>query len=232
MVLLLKPQSVTTEIYRDSHNNLIMDGNFGEMIASNIDFELLGYKAYQVKFRAPAEHTLEQTSYDMEMQVYMTILDEYDEEGTVNRKNAILAFLFQSSDIYQTNSFLKGIQGEDGEEVVFDLQNLIDDYMEGENQFPFYSYYGSFTEPPCEESVNWYFYASGIPMTKSQLSYYSSLWSKNSTFAGGNGNNRELIDFGSRELRKGNESCQSLFIYFLAFLALFALINYYMFKLL
>ncbi len=62
------------------------------------------------------------------------------------------------------------------------------------------NYQGSLTTPPCTEDVEWLILPTPIHMSKAQLQEFTVMWQGNSTFAGGNGNNREVIPLNGRKI--------------------------------
>ena len=62
------------------------------------------------------------------------------------------------------------------------------------------NYHGSLTTPPCTEEVEWLILPTPIHMSADQLEEFNQMWQGNSTFAGGKGNNRELMPLNGRKI--------------------------------
>lgn len=71
-----------------------------------------------------------------------------------------------------------------------------------------YNYAGSLTAPAlqaggyvdCTENVNWIILHDPQPISTQQLDEIQHMWSKNATFANGNGNNRESQALNGRKI--------------------------------
>jgi len=64
----------------------------------------------------------------------------------------------------------------------------------------FYAYEGSFTTPPCDETVTWLIIAKPQHISYQQLQYINEHWVNNATFANGNGNNRATQSLNDRKI--------------------------------
>jgi len=141
--------------------------NLGELVT--IDGSV--YRAQEIVFRTPAEHTINGKRYDMEMQVI-----HYGQTSGDIAKQAILCFVFEKKPgVY--NKFIDDID-------FFNLPNALHPEINlGNNiyipkifynsevedapimkDFSFYTYQGSLTEPPCTERTIMYVAATPIKL--------------------------------------------------------------------
>jgi len=137
------------------------------------------YRAEEIIFRTPAEHTINGKKYDLEMQV----VHRGQTAGDI-AKQAILCFLFEKKPgVY--NKFIDDID-------FFNLPNPIHPERDLSNNiyipkvfynsesedvalmkdFSFYTYQGSLTEPPCTERTIMYVAANPIPLGSTAISLF------------------------------------------------------------
>ncbi|KAB5522438.1 hypothetical protein PHYPO_G00159540 [Pangasianodon hypophthalmus] len=145
------------------------------------------YKAVQFHFHwgenggPGSEHTIDGEQYPMEMHIVhmrqdFKSLEEalkdptgvavlgffYEESKSANKKYDGLIQALKKVEHYNTNTTLTGIS----------LSNLI---SSEENMTKYYRYEGSLTTPYCTEAVIWTVFEIPIPLSKDQLSAFSSL---------------------------------------------------------
>jgi carbonic anhydrase len=213
-----------------SQSTLAINGTgntpMSELFATDINGILTGYEAESFVLRYPAEHQIDDTSYDLELQIVHYIKDSFEVKGLTNKKYAIVSILF-SADGSSSNAFIDALGissiGTGAVLLNVDVQTLLGDVLP--TTIPYYTYQGSFTTPTCKENVNWYIVESIQSVTSSQLSSIKTL-------IGSKGNNRALQDSNDRTIKKGNVDCEEQFVYFFSFLILYIFINYFIFKLL
>ena len=87
-------------------------------------------------------------------------------------------------------------------EFVLNMSALEDVWTPGN----FYYYEGSLTTPGCNEIVNWFVVDAPIQVSTKQMVKFQNAWAKNISFAGGNGNNREVMPLNGREVMAGTIS--------------------------
>lgn len=134
------------------------------------------YQAKEIQFHSPSEHLIEGKRLDLEMEVVHYGITK----GDIYKK-LVLSILFVSSP-GSLNKFFDKIN-------VYDLPNPIDRYREIPDSifipyvffksedddmnimkpFSFYTYQGSMTTPPCEETVIHYVTSSPIPLSNTSI---------------------------------------------------------------
>ena len=211
------------------------EGNFGQLYATDVNGNLAGYKATLFKLHAPSEHTVSGQSYDAELQFYFDLMDSFT--PVANRTRAVVSFFLTSNSNTTSNesSVLTPLTlGNETTEVTnisfTSLVNAIP--LSDSGTVVYYTYQGSLTAPPCDETVNYYVIGSALPISEYDLTYLNSLWIANGTFAGGQGNNRAVQPLNSRTIKQGGVACEEQFVYFFSFFILYIIINYFIFKLL
>lgn len=149
--------------------------NLGELVT--IDGSI--YRADEIIFRTPSEHTINGKHYHMEMQV----IHHGQTKGDI-AKQAVLCFLFEKKPgIY--NKFIDDLD-------FFNLPNLLHPEIDLENNiyipkvfydsssedvaimkdFSFYTYQGSLTQPPCTERTIMYVAAKPIPLGSTAIELF------------------------------------------------------------
>lgn len=209
-----------------------------KLYATDINGLLTGYTSTYMTFHAPSEHHIEGNAYDLEMQIQFAINTEFAAKGLTSYVNAIVSILFSVDDTSSANAWLTALNIPTttltAATRTINMFTSLGSTLP--TTIPYYTYQGSFTDPsstiPCAETVNWYVLDSIQTMQSSQLTAFTSRYSKNSTFAGGNGNNRAIQDLNDRTVKKGGIECEEQFVYFFSFFILYIFINYFIFKLL
>jgi carbonic anhydrase len=185
-------------------------GVISELFATDINGILTGYEAEYFVLHYPAEHQIDDTSYDLELQIVHYIKDSFEVKGLTNKKWAIVSILF-SADGSSSNAFIEALVPSSigtGSTVILNTQTVLGDVLP--TTIPYYTYQGSFTTPTCKENVNWYVVETIQSVTSSQLSAIKTL-------IGSTGNNRALQDTNDRTIKKGNVDCEEQFVYFFSF---------------
>jgi len=201
-------------------------GEVSELFATDINGILTGYAAQSFVLRAPAEHTIDDTTYDLELQIVHYIKSSFEVKGQTSWKYAIVSILFNADNAAGNNAFIDALTVASigtGSSVTLNLQTVLGNVLP--TTIPYYTYQGSFTTPECTQNVNWYVVESVQSITSSQLTAIKAL-------IGTKGNNRGLQDDNDRTIKKGNVDCEEQFVYFFSFLILYIFINYFIFKLL
>jgi len=214
--------------------NLSTNATFGTFYGTDINGNLIGYDCKTMAFHAPAEHILDSSPADLELQFFCTCKKEFNSTAINNGYDAaVVAIQFFDDDTQPANAFIAALSvGSLGTHLSMNVSAQIGDHLA--NPTVYYTYQGSLTAPPCTQDVNWYVVSQRLTLTTLQLSQFKTYWGLNSTFAGGNGNgnNRGLQSVSGRTILKGGIQCQDQFVYFFSFFILYIFINYFIFKLL
>ena len=113
----------------------------------------------------------------------------------------VLGFLWEldanaADDSFLTSLNVSGVAGNTN-----DISNVpLADLFSWSNNYSKYNYKGGLTTPPCGETVEWMVISQPRKINQNQLSLFTSLWAGNSSFAGGNGNIRELQELNRRNI--------------------------------
>merc|ERR1712037_969091 len=78
--------------------------------------------------------------------------------------------------------------------------NLKTDIIDKLAMKDFYSYDGSLTTPPCTEGIKWTVFKEPMNISEEQVNAYTQHFAGDETFAGGFGNNRQLMPLEDRTL--------------------------------
>ena len=207
------------------------NGTIGTLYASDLSGKIYGYTMKELRVHAPSEHTIAGTSYAVEVQMIFTIRSEF-----TNAPNSMagVSLLFQQSDSQQASIDLLTTlaSGANSTNSTVAIANQISSILP--SPLSFFSYLGSETSPvgTCSENMIWYVIQTPISVSSTQEGSFDSLWKSNTSFASGQGNNRNIQSLNSRVIKKGGVACEEQFIYFFSFVLLYAFINYFIFKLL
>ena len=148
--------------------------------------------ASAVTFHSPSEHTIDGSSFDLEMQVSHNVL------GTSNYAQVVMSVFFNHGTV--DNPFFDQIFN--GTEILEQLPNFNLSMVIGKNTAfaQYFMYLGSITTPPCTENVLWYVLVQPGEISDAQLAVLQDKWQNNPEFAGGNGNNRPIQTSTGREV--------------------------------
>lgn len=129
----------------------------------------------RITFHSPAEHLWNGARYPLEMQ-----LEHTSDDGSI--ANVGVWFVRAPQRSAFLDALLNGQTAPLSEEL-------------GEVSQEYYFYMGSQTTPPCTEGVNWFVprlgFRNALPASPDQISFFTSMWSGNPSFAGGFGNDRQ-----------------------------------------
>jgi len=121
----------------------------------------------QFHFHAPSEHTVDGTSYPLE--IHLVHLDAAGKPAAVvgvfvqaGKENAALARAFQS------------LPAKEGDAIA-PVGETIDAGALLPADKTFFTYAGSLTTPPCTEGITWYVLKAPIEMSRAQIAAYTQL---------------------------------------------------------
>ena len=113
----------------------------------------------------------------------------------------VLGFLWELDANAADDSFLTSLNLSDASGNNNTISNVpLADLFSWSNNYSKYNYKGGLTTPGCDETVEWMVISQPRKINQNQLSLFTSLWAGNSSFAGGNGNNRELQELNRRNI--------------------------------
>jgi len=168
-------------------HNYEIEGNFGKLIWSrNNTNQTLIMENFH--FHSPSEHTIGKKYYDLEMH---TLLKNSSVNGTTV---GVLGILFKIGDF---NLFLEEVISANNDHINVNYSKVL---KGAEKLDSFYNYEGSFTTPPCSQSINWIVWAEIQELSEDQYKFFYNQWAGDKGFAGGNGNNREVQPLYGRTL--------------------------------
>jgi len=202
-----------------------------KLYASDINGILTAYQSLNFHFHSPSEHEIDGESYDLELHFLHSITHNFLEKGLTKKLFAAVSIMFEVDDSADANPFIAALNlTKLNTPLNLNVNSLLMSQLP--SPIPFYTYQGSVTTPPCLEIVNWYIVTTPLKITRSQLKVFKKRFSGNSTFADGDGNNRETQPVNGRTIKKGGVVCEEQFIYFFSFVIIFIVANYVVLKLL
>lgn len=138
---------------------------------SSITVEGKEHQFAQFHFHAPAEHTINDKRYPLEMHLV------HKEKGSDNL--AVLGIFIEEG--AKENEFLEkvfaNIPDEKKSEIVTEVSLNLSDYIPPAQEH--YTYTGSLTTPPCTVGVDWIVFRAPIQASKEQISKFSTVYSNN-----------------------------------------------------
>jgi len=162
------------------------------IMGSLVTWELIKYELFEVQFHTHSEHTIKNEVFDMEVQFYFRAITP----GCL-RKTAALAILFKVVPGSKNLFFDKTInildlpdRFEKKKKLLkpLNLKHLFmldsEDSYEG---FSYYTYEGSFTSPPCQgklfyffnhyflEETTWFVTSSPLPISYTTIEYFRDI---------------------------------------------------------
>lgn len=156
------------------------------------------FKLAQFHVHAPSEHSVDGKLFDLEIHFVHTYADDPTHLGAV-----IGVFFDMEEGGEYDNPFLHEMLDFTGDFKVGTekaLPNGLDvlNFLSNLEFKKYWSYFGSLTTPPCTEGIRWHVLEQVQPISKHQLDEFTALWARNATYAGGNGNNREIQKLNGR----------------------------------
>ncbi len=153
------------EISNNGHTIKVADENNSVIVVEGNTYRLQQYHLH-----APSEHMLNGTYYDMELHlVHQSDVGKY----------AVVGIMIKSGS--ENNAYApiwehmptKIGQQENISSVKIDANDLLP------KSLSYYRYNGSFTTPPCTESVNWFVLSTPVELSKAQVDAFQKIYSNN-----------------------------------------------------
>jgi len=161
------------------------------------------YNVKAFSFHAPSEHTIDASPtkdghYAMELHIV------HQKVGSTGLNDLVIVAInfYLQPDGGFPNSFLDNINWANAPAAaqatvpISGPVNLhkLNEAFKGE----YFTYTGSLTSPPCTEGVKWYIMKRPLGVNKAQLDIVQNMFQKNTNFANGNGNNRNVQPLNNR----------------------------------
>ena len=156
--------------------------------------ETTQFNLAQFHFHAPAEHTINNQTYDLCLH---NVFQKSDGTG----QYLVIGILWEldtnaPDDDFITSLNLTNVAGTSVPITDVGLSSL---YSWTNSQQKF-NYKGGLTTPTCDEAVEWMVVRTIKKINQSQLTLFTNLWAGNSGFFGGRGNNRVIQDTNRRQV--------------------------------
>lgn len=154
--------------------NFHIFSNFGDIKVNSST-----YTSQYLKFHSPSEHTINEESYPLELQII----------HKKSNQTIIISILYNYSKY--SNSFLQDVISAYSNTIggKVNLQDAIGGWFAIKD---FWYYQGSLSEPPCYEAVSYIVSEKIMPATINQISFFKQILS---------GNTREVMPQNSRPLK-------------------------------
>lgn len=172
-----------------------VDHTEGKLTFLNHHGEESEYDILQFHLHAPSEHTIDGKYFDLELHIVHQ-LPNSDQLAVVG------IFFDRMAGGEAENPFIESLQVDrlSSEEAVRVREIPLRQLAQQMSTSKIYNYEGSLTTPGCAETVNWIVLDDPQPISTRQLEAFQSLWSNNSAFAGGKGNNRVTMPLNGRKI--------------------------------
>ncbi len=179
--------------YRPTALNIHNNGHTIEVTPTaenRIEIDGTGYELLQFHFHAPAEHTMDGKSFDMEMH-----LVHKSKDGTL----AVIGVLIERGDDHAAfNPIWAHLPAAPGEMKHIENVTLnADDLLPGVRRA--YRYDGSLTTPPCSEGVKWFVLTTPIELSQAQITAFKAIVHKNNRPVQALNGREILVDIGENK---------------------------------
>ena len=179
--------------YLNTGDSIKTSGNFCSVKTIDSNNIKAKYDSIQFHVHAPAEHTLNGKLGDAEVH----FVHKLATESTGKYQYVVVGVIFKVTNNAESEFFKKwNIDLTPNASGLLNLKDaLLQSVLQGNG---FYTYFGSFTNPPCTETVRFFILDKMIDVSENQMAILNNLWKSNPTFAGGNGNNRRTQPLNGR----------------------------------
>mmetsp|Transcript_19947 Transcript_19947/g.14651 ORF Transcript_19947/g.14651 Transcript_19947/m.14651 type:complete len:178 (-) Transcript_19947:39-572(-) len=146
----------------------MLEGAFGGIFAQEVYAypKEIYWDSFKIRFKVPAEHTIEGVRYDLEMQVLHT--DYYDRAFFCSGKTGAFSYFFKNTET--ANSFFDWTA--DPKTNAVDLSTLIPKDIAMHNQIG--GYYGSDTIPMCTFDFCWYLINKAFDVNSNVINFFTN----------------------------------------------------------
>ena len=181
---------------RSDHTIVVNGVADGEFELNFFDGSQSVFKPLQFHLHAPSEHTVNGKNYDLELHV----VHLYKGSGGLG---AVIGIFFdrEAGGNYD-NDFIESLKfGETTKGGKLALENVnLASLLGSVDMRAYWNYRGSLTTPPCTEGIKWTVIEQVQPISDAQLEAFTQYFSGDAEYAGGNGNNREIMPLNDRTL--------------------------------
>ena len=176
-----------------------MQGTFGGMFAkepiNNNDSAIVRWDSDSIRFHYPAEHTIEDVVYDLEMQVFMQ--DTFSLNQGCLSNSAAVSLMFKLTTDAPDLPFFAWQTAPDVTQVAVDLSLVLTPDFSMNNYIS--GYRGTDTIPPCTNFQCWYIAEVPVPINQKQLDYFTKMdpktpWNNRAVGAGRDPRSDELLN--------------------------------------
>ena len=192
---LLNAEENNFTVTNNSNEYTVISENLGDVFfylpdSTGKTNEYSDYVIKNVFIHSPSEHTINNKSYDLEIQVLASF-----NYGNLNYSYHMFSLLC-TADVKSedTDEFFKNILEK---KKTLDLNSLI---FQDQTNFKTFVYEGSLTTPPCNENVIWFVRKTPIKISHNNLKAFQDKWQNNLDFANGRGNNRNVRALNNRNI--------------------------------
>jgi hypothetical protein len=149
-------------------------GEFGgiylsEPARNNATNHVVYYETTNLRFHYPAEHVLNGTRYDLEMQIFGS--DRFGRSLGCFSNNSAVSILFKIDDTVDANPFFSWQADADGTKpITLDLSPLLDKVAGATKSVS--GYMGSDSMPGCDYGTCWYIMNQPLTIKSSQVDFF------------------------------------------------------------
>jgi len=132
------------------------------------------YSANHMHMHAPSEHRFNGTQHDIEFHIVHELVrgPTGEDIGSYKDKLAVLGFLFKIAE--KSHPFITNMRPHDfGPIPNINFGELL---PSNKDDWKFYHYKGSLTNPPCADIVNWILFTEILPISLEDLKHFRDAW--------------------------------------------------------
>ena len=181
------------------HDTVKLNFTKGKLTFLDVDGNMSYYKFTEFHIHSPSDHTFNGKHYNVEMHLVHSLITH----DPTKSEEAVVAIFFDTSvENGRAHPFIESLNLKTlrtQHDIVVDEIPLMQLTQQMSTQ-QIINYKGSLTKPPCTEDVLWIILPTPLHMSQDQLNEFNDMWSGNSEFANGNGNNRETIPLNGRKI--------------------------------